>query len=390
MNMSASVAELSSLVGFVREPETEAGVKVAPPASAPVPVKRVASLSPGRRVWLRFRSHRLGYASLLVFLGLYLASLLGEFISNDRPLLVRYEQQWYFPLFHGYPETTFGGTLSINADYLDPVIQENLARPGNFVLYPLNRFYYDTLNYHTTQPHFPAPSTRENWLGTDIAGYDLTARVLYGFRSSVTFAIALTTVCTLFGILIGALQGYYAGKVDLFTQRLIEILVSMPELYLLIIFASMFDHSFVLLFGVLALFGWTMLSDYVRAEVLRNRQQEYVKAARAMGLSNWQIIRRHILPNSLTPVITFLPFRMSAAIMALASLDFLGLGVTAPAPSLGQLLAQGKSNLDAWWITAAAFATLTLTILLLTFMGDALRNSLDNRISDRQLATGGL
>jgi microcin C transport system permease protein len=348
-----------------------------------------ARLSPGRRIWLRFCSHRLGYASLIVFVALYAVSLLGEFVSNDRPLVVRYASQWYFPLFKQYPETTFGGELPILANYQDPVIRKQLEAPDNFVLYPLNRYYYDTLNYYGEAPYFPAPPSAENWLGTDIAGYDIAARVLYGFRSSVSFALILTGTCTIIGILIGALQGFYAGKVDLFTQRFIEILVSMPELYLLIIFASIFDHNIVLLFALLTLFGWTLLSDYVRAEFLRNRQQEYVKAARAMGLSNWQIICRHVLPNSLTPVITFLPFRMSAAIMALASLDFLGLGVTAPAPSLGQLLAQGKANLNAWWITAAAFGALSITILLLTFMGDALRNSLDNRISDRQLAGGG-
>lgn len=379
--MSANVAELSPADLAALAPGARTGAAAG---------RRGASLSPGRRIWLRFRSHRLGYASLVLFLALYVGSLFGEFIANDRPLVVRYEQQWYFPLFNDYPETTFGGSLPIEADYLDPVVREKFERPGNFAIYPLNRYYYDTLNYYAEEPYFPAPPSAENWLGTDIAGYDIVSRVLYGFRSSVTFAIALTAACTLIGILVGALQGFYAGKVDLFTQRLIEVLVSMPELYLLIIFASIFEHSFLLLFALLTLFGWTLLSDYVRAEFLRNRQQEYVKAARAMGLSNWQIIHRHVLPNSLTPVITFLPFRMSAAIMALASLDFLGLGVTAPAPSLGQLLSQGKANLDAWWITAAAFATLSTTILLLTFMGDALRNSLDNRISDRQLATGGL
>jgi len=184
------------------------------------------------------------------------------------------------------------------------------------------------------------------------------------------------------GIFFGAVQGYFAGKTDLVIQRLIDIWGSMPELYLLIIFASIFDHSLLLLFGLLSLFGWINLSDYVRAEFLRNRQLEYVKSARALGLSNAQIIWRHILPNSLTPVITFLPFRMSAAIMALASLDFLGLGVTAPAPSLGQLLLQGKENLDAWWIALSSFSVLVLTLLLLTFTGEALRNALDTRISD--------
>jgi microcin C transport system permease protein len=335
------------------------------------------SAHPGSRLWSRFKARRLGFYSLLLFSALYGFSLLGELVSNDRPLLVRYQQSWYLPLLHDYPESTFGGVLPIPADYNDPFIEERLQRPGNFALYPLNRYYYDTLNYFSKTEHFPGPPSRENWLGTDIAGYDIAARLLYGFRVSVTFALALTAIGMLLGVLIGAVQGYFAGRVDLFAQRLIEIWGAMPELYLLIIFASLFDHSFLLLFALLSLFGWMHLSEYVRAETLRNRQLEYVKAARALGLSSAQIIWRHVLPNSLTPVITFLPFRMSAGILALASLDFLGLGVSAPAPSLGQLLTQGKENLDAWWISVFTFGVLVLTLLLLTFIGEALRDALD-------------
>lgn len=341
-------------------------------------------ISPSRRVWQRFKKNRLGYWSLIVFLSLYAFTLLGEVVSNDKPLVIHYENQWYFPLFKDYPEAVFGGNLPIYADYHDPYIKEQLNKPGNFALYPLNPYYYNTLNYFSPADHYPGAPDDENLLGTDIAGYDITARLIYGFRVSVTFALALTAVGTILGIAIGALQGYFAGKVDLVTQRLIEIWGSMPELYLLIIFASVFEPTLTLLFLLLSLFGWIHLSDYVRAEFLRNRQLEYVKAARALGLSNLQIIWRHILPNSLTPVITFLPFRMSAAIMALASLDFLGLGVTAPAPSLGQLLLQGKQNLDAWWIALSAFSVLVLTLLLLTFMGEALRNALDTRIADQE------
>ena len=338
------------------------------------------TVTPGRRIWLRFRRNRLGYWSLLLFLALYGVSLLGELISNDKPLLVYYRQQLYFPLLHDYPEAVFGGNLPIRADYHDPFIQAQLAAPGNFALYPPNPYYYDTLNYFSATDHYPGPPDAHNLLGTDIAGYDIVARLLYGFRVSVTFALALTLAGTVLGIAIGAAQGYFAGKVDLVVQRLVEIWGSMPELYLLIIFASIFEHSFLLLFGLLSLFGWIHLSDYVRAEFLRNRQLEYVKAGRALGLSHAQIIWRHILPNSLTPVITFLPFRMSAAIMALASLDFLGLGVTAPAPSLGHLLQQGKENLDAWWIAVSGFGVLVVTLLLLSFMGEALRNALDTRL----------
>ncbi|HEX6591221.1 MAG TPA: ABC transporter permease, partial [Moraxellaceae bacterium] len=330
----------------------------------------------------RFKRQRLGYWSLVIFLTLYGISLAGELLSNDRPIVVRYEGHWYYPLFKDYPESVFGGDLPLKADYNDPFIKEQLARPGNFSIAPPNPYYYNTLNYFSNADHYPGPPTRENWLGTDISGYDITARLLYGFRVSVTFGLGLTLVGTVLGIFFGALQGYFAGKVDLVTQRLIEVWGSMPELYLLIIFVSVFEPSLLLLFLLLSLFGWIHLSDYVRAEFLRNRQLDYVKAARAMGLSHAQIIWRHILPNSLTPVITFLPFRMSGAIMALASLDFLGLGVTSPAPSLGQLLLQGKENLDAWWISLFSFGVLVITLLLLTFMGEALRNALDTRWAD--------
>lgn len=346
------------------------------------------SVSPGKRLWQRFKRQRLGYWSLVIFLSLYGLSLAGELISNDRPIVVRYEGQWYFPLFKEYPESLFGGDLPITADYNDPFIKEQLQKPGNFSIAPINPYYYNTLNYFSKADHYPGPPTSENWLGTDISGYDITARLLYGFRVSVTFGLGLTIVGTVLGIFFGALQGFFAGKVDLFTQRLIEVWGSMPELYLLIIFVSVFEPSLLLLFVLLSLFGWINLSDYVRAEFLRNRQLDYVKAARAMGLSNSQIIWRHILPNSLTPVITFLPFRMSGAIMALASLDFLGLGVSSPAPSLGQLLLQGKENLDAWWISLFSFGVLVATLLLLTFMGEALRNALDTRLADVEAEDG--
>jgi len=342
-------------------------------------------ISPSRRIWLRFKSQRLGYWSLWIFLLIFGLSLAGELISNDKPLVVYYQGQWYWPLFNHYLESAFGGDLPIYADYNDPFIKEQLQKPGNFALYSLNPYYYDTLSYYASGTHNPGPPSAENWFGTDTAGYDIAARLLYGFRISVAFALGLTLVGTAIGILIGAVQGYFGGKVDLIAQRLIEIWGSMPELYLLIIFSAVFQQSFSLLFLLLVLFGWVHLSDYVRAEFLRNRQLEYVKAARALGLSHWQIIWRHILPNSLTPVITFLPFRMSAAIMALASLDFLGLGVGGQSPSLGRLLLQGKENLDAWWISVSSFGVLVLTILLLTFMGEALRNAMDTRSAEQRV-----
>ena len=338
------------------------------------------SVSPGRRAWQRFRANRLGFWSLVVFCTLVLVSLAAELVSNDRPLLVRYEGQFYVPMLKDYPEITFGGDFPTPTDYLDPYIQQRLSSGGNWALYTLNRYGANTLNYFADEPNPSGPS-RDNWLGTDDRGRDLLAQLLYGFRVSVLFGMALTAVGVVLGVVAGAVQGFFGGKTDLAFQRFIEIWGSMPELYLLIIFSAVFAPSIALLLVLLSLFGWMGLSDYVRAEFLRNRQLDYVKAARALGVSNWQIIRRHILPNSLTPVVTFLPFRMGAAILALTSLDFLGLGVPPGTPSLGELLSQGKNNIDAWWISIFTFAVLVGTLLLLTFMGDALRDALDPRKS---------
>lgn len=340
-----------------------------------------ASLSPTRRAWQRFKRNRLGYWSLLVFGALVVLSLFAEVLSNDRPLVVRYHGQTYWPLVHDYPETTFGGDFESNTDYLDPFIREQLGQDGNWAVYALNPYGPKTLNYFAKSPNPSAP-TADNWLGTDDRGRDLLAQLIYGFRVSVLFALALTAIGTVLGIVTGAIQGYFGGRTDLAFQRFIEIWGSMPELYLLIIFSAILSPSIGLLLVLLSLFGWMGLSDYVRAEFLRNRQMDYVRAARAMGLTSGQIIWRHVLPNSLTPVVTFLPFRMSAAILALTSLDFLGLGVPPGTPSLGELLSQGKNNIDAWWISLSTFAVLVITLLLLTFMGDALRDALDPRKQD--------
>jgi microcin C transport system permease protein len=336
------------------------------------------SISPGRRLWLRFRSNRRGYWSLVIFCVLFVLSLMAELISNDKPLVAHYNGELVFPIFHTYSEKKFGGDFDTPADYLDPFIRDRFKQNGNWAIYPPNHYHYDTLNYFAKAPN-PAPPSSENWLGTDDRGRDVLARLLYGFRVSILLALALTVSGVLLGVLAGAIQGYFAGKTDLFMQRFIEIWGSMPELYLLIIFSSIFQPSVLLLLVLLSLFGWMGLSDYVRADFLRNRHLEYVQASRALGLSNGQIIWRHVLPNSLTPVVTFLPFRMSAAILALASLDFLGLGVPPDTASLGELLAQGKNNLDAWWIALSTFVVLTVTLLLLTNIGDALRNAIDVR-----------
>ena len=337
-----------------------------------------ASVSPVQRAWHRFRCNRLGYWSLVVFCVLVVICLLAEIVSNDRPLLARYDDELFVPLLKDYPETRFGGDFETPTDYLDPFIQAQFAKEGNWAIYPLNPYGPKTLNYFAKFPNPSAPS-QDNLLGTDDRGRDLLAQLIYGFRVSVLFALALTAIGTVLGILTGAVQGFFGGKTDLAFQRFIEIWGSMPELYLLIIFSAVFAPSVSLLLVLLSLFGWMGLSDYVRAEFLRNRQMDYVKAARALGVSNMQIMWRHILPNSMTPVVTFLPFRMSAAILALTSLDFLGLGVPPGTPSLGELLSQGKANIDAWWISLSTFAVLVVTLLLLTFMGDALRDALDPR-----------
>lgn len=335
-------------------------------------------LSPGRRAWRRFRRNRLGFVSLVLLTALVVLSLFAEVLSSDRPLVVRYDGQFYFPVLTDYSEKTFGGDFETPADYLDPFIRERITQGGNWALYAPNPYGPRTLNYFASRPNPAAPSS-ENLLGTDDRGRDLLAQLIYGFRVSVLFALALTVIGVVLGVITGAIQGFFGGKTDLAFQRFIEIWGSMPELYLLIIFSAIFAPSVALLLVLLSLFGWMGLSDYVRAEFLRNRQMDYVRAARALGVGNLAIMWRHILPNSLVPVVTFLPFRMSAAILALTSLDFLGLGVPPGTPSLGELLNQGKANIDAWWISLSTFGVLVITLMLLTFMGDALRDAMDPR-----------
>jgi microcin C transport system permease protein len=344
----------------------------------PVTTQAAPSVSPGKRIWIRFKQNRRGYWSLIIFCVLFGISLMAEVISNDKPLIASYNGHIVFPVAFTYSEKSFGGDFETQADYLDPFIQQQFNKPGNWAIYPLNHYSFNTLNYFSKYPNPAAPST-DNLLGTDDRGRDVFAQLLYGFRISILFGLALTLTGVFLGVVTGAVQGYFAGRTDLFFQRFMEIWGSMPELYLLIIFSSIFQPSIGLLLLLLSLFGWMGLSDYVRADFLRNRNLEYVQAARALGLSNRKIIWRHVLPNSMTSVVTFLPFRMSASILALTSLDFLGLGVPPSTPSLGQLLSQGKDNLDAWWIALSTFLVLTITLLLLTSIGDALRNSLDVR-----------
>lgn len=333
---------------------------------------------PWRRAWRRFRSNRLGYRSLQIFAVLFGLSLCAEVLSNDKPLLVRHDGHLYLPLVQTLPEVTFGGDFPTPTDYLDPFIREQLAKPGNFVLFPPNRYHYSTINYFSTQPD-PAPPSTQNWLGTDDRGRDVLARALYGFRLSVLFALAVTAVCAVVGVLYGAIQGYFAGWTDLGMERFVEIWGSMPQLYMLIIFSALFAPSVGLLITLISIFGWLGMAAYVRAEFLKNRTLDYVRAARALGQRNRVIIFRHILPNAVTPVITLIPFEMAGAIGALTSLDFLGLGVPPGTPSLGELLKQGKNNLDAWWISLVTIGVLVVMLLLLILMGDALRDALDPR-----------
>ncbi len=330
------------------------------------------------RRWHRFRRNRLGYYSLILFSLIFFISLFAEFISNDRPFLVYYNGHYYYPIFVEYPETTFGGDFQTEADYRDPYILKKITSGDNWALFPPNPHSYQTINLELNQP-VPSPPSAENFLGTDDRGRDVLARLIYGFRLSVLFGFALTLVGTVIGIVAGAVQGYFGGKTDLFFQRFIEVWGAMPELYLLIIFSSIFKPSILLLLVLLSMFGWMGLSDYVRAEFLKGRNMDYVKAAKALGVSNFTIMHRHLLPNGMTPVITFLPFRLSGAILALTSLDFLGLGVPPPTPSLGELLAQGKSNIEAWWLSISTFVVLVGTLILLIFIGEALREAFDPR-----------
>lgn len=336
------------------------------------------TLTPAQRRWHRFQAHRRGYYSLWLFSVLFVLSLFAEVWSNDRPILIYYQGHYYLPLWKTYPETTFGGDFDTETDYQDMMIKQKLTSAGNWVWYAPNPYSYDTINYDKAKPN-PAPPSKDNLLGTDDRGRDVLARLIYGFRLSLIFGFLVTLIDTLIGIIAGAIQGYFGGRIDLLFQRFIEVWSSMPELYLLIIFAAIFRPSMLLLVILLSMFGWMGLADYVRAEFLRGRNMDYIRAAHALGVPNLTIIWRHLLPNTMTPVITFLPFRLSGSILALTSLDFLGLGLPPAYPSLGELLAQGKANISAWWLSLTTFVVLVGTLVLLIFIGEALREAMDTR-----------
>jgi microcin C transport system permease protein len=331
-----------------------------------------------RRRIAQFKTNRRGFWSLWIFAALLAVCLFAEFIANDRPLLVKYDGHLYMPVFREYPETTFGGDFETATDYRDAYVKEQIEKKDGWIIWPPIRYSYDTINYDLPQPA-PSPPTRDNWLGTDDQGRDVTARVIYGFRLSVLFGLTLTILSSIIGVAAGAFQGYYGGKLDLVMQRLIEVWASLPSLYILIIFAAIFVPGFWTLLFILLLFSWVHLVDVVRAEFLRTRNFDYVRAATALGVDNLTIMRRHILPNAMVATITFMPFILAGAITSLTSLDFLGLGLPPGSPSLGELLLQGKNNLQAPWLGFTAFFSLAIMLSLLTFIGEAVRDAFDPR-----------
>lgn len=324
-----------------------------------------------------FADNRRAYISLYIFMALFVISLFAEFIANDKPVLVMSRGKIYFPVFKEYSETVFGGEFEIEADYHDPFVQDLIEENG-WMLWPVIPYRYDTISYDLEVPA-PAPPSRQHWLGTDDQGHDIIALVIYGFRISVVFGLILTILSSVVGIIAGAVQGYFGGLVDLLFQRFIEMWSSLPLLYLLIILTSIIQPSFALLLLIMLLFRWLSLVGVVRAEFLRARNFDFVRAARALGVSNGMIMFRHILPNAMVSTLTFLPFILNGSIVALTSLDFLGLGLPPGSPSLGRLLAQGKANLHAPWIGITSFVVLAVMLSLLIFVGEGIRDAFDPR-----------
>ncbi|MEM7619035.1 MAG: ABC transporter permease [Pseudomonadota bacterium] len=340
---------------------------------------RLVTLTPiNRRRLQNFKANKRGYWSFWIFLILFVLSLLAEFIANDKPLLIQYDGALYSPVMKTYTETTFGGEFETEADYRDPYVKELIANKNGWIVWPLIEYSYDTINLNLPVPA-PAPPSTENWLGTDDQGRDVLARVIYGFRLSALFGLILTFFSSIIGIVAGAIQGYFGGWVDLYFQRFIELWTSLPQLFILLIIASILPPGFWILLGVLLLFSWTALVGVVRAEFLRGRNFDYIKAARALGLSDWKIMFKHLLPNAMVATITMLPFILSGSLVTLTALDFLGLGLPAGSPSLGELLSQAKANLQAPWLITTIFITISLMLSLLVFVGEGVRDALDPR-----------
>jgi len=383
----------------VKVPDTTA---VAPTGLAVPPERRRIDLSPmGRRRWENFKANRRGYWSFWIFAVLFVVSLFAELIANDKPLLIKFDGNTYFPALVTYSETAFGGEFETAADYRDPYLQKLIADKGGWVIWPPIRYSYDTHNLDLPTPAPSKPtwmltekecqpvvdrkglkSCRDleyNWLGTDDQGRDVVARIIYGFRISVLFGLTLTLISSVIGVAAGAVQGYFGGWTDLLFQRFIEIWTSIPSLYLLLIISSVLVPGFFVLLGILLLFSWVSLVGLVRAEFLRGRNFEYIQAARALGVSNPVIMFRHLLPNAMVATITFLPFVLSASVTTLTSLDFLGFGMPPGSPSLGELLSQGKANIQAPWLGLAGFFSVAIMLSLLIFIGEAVRDAFDPR-----------
>ncbi|BCX74836.1 MULTISPECIES: ABC transporter permease [Acinetobacter] len=325
----------------------------------------------------KFKQNRLGFGCFILFMALFVISISAEFIANDKPVLVKYDQHYYMPVFKAYPETTFGGVFETEADYRDPVVQQLIDEKG-WAIWPILRFSYQTPNLDLAVP-VPSPPTTQNWLGTDDQGRDVLVRILYGLRISLLFGFALTLFAAFLGVVVGAIQGYYGGWVDLIGQRILEVWGGLPTLFMVIILVSLFTPSVYWLFLIMLIFGWTELVGIVRAEFLRARHLDYVQAARALGVSDLVIIFRHILPNVMSSSLSQLPFMLTANITALTALDFLGYGLPPDAASLGELLLQGKNNLDAPWLALSGFFTLALVLSLLIYIGEATRDAFDPR-----------
>ncbi|WP_147198887.1 microcin C ABC transporter permease [Pantoea sp. MBD-2R] len=336
----------------------------------------MSRLSPVNQArWARFRRNRRGYWSLWIFVVLFVLCLASELLANDKPLLVHYNDRFYFPLVVNYSETDFGGELATAADYQDPWLKSRLDRQGWAVWAPI-RFGDGTLNFASNVP-FPSPPSAQNWLGTDANGGDVLARILYGMRISLLFGLVLTLVSSVIGVVVGACQGYYGGRVDLWGQRFIEVWSGMPTLFLIILLSSVVQPGFWWLLVITVLFGWMQLVGVVRAEFLRTRNFDYIRAAQALGVGDRTIMLRHMLPNAMVATLTYLPFILCGSITTLTSLDFLGFGLPLGSPSLGELLLQGKNNLQAPWLGITAFFSLAILLSLLIFIGEAVRDAFD-------------
>ena len=330
-----------------------------------------------RKRWQLFKANTRGYRSLWIFLFFFVVSLFVEVIANDKPIILKYENHFYFPVFNYYSEKTFGGDFDTEASYREAFLADKINAAG-WMIWPPVHYSYSTINYHLTVPA-PSPPSKENWLGTDDQGRDVLARLMYGFRVSVLFGLLLTFFSSIVGVFAGAVQGYFGGWTDLLFQRFIEIWSGLPELFLLIILASIVTPNFWWLLGILLLFTWMSLTHVVRAEFLRARNFDYVKAARALGVSEWQIMLRHVLPNAMVAAMTYVPFVMSGGVTALTTLDFLGFGLPPGSPSLGELLLQGKSNPQAPWLGFTGFFVIAGMLVLIIFISEAVRDAFDPR-----------